>query len=223
MIIKKPDIMPHCPARIVFVGRLSEEKGLKILFQSIVEVKKDIAIELLIIGEGSQESYLRSQAKTLGIADNIKWFGSLRWGPRLFGKIAEADTLVLPSYSEGLPLVTIEGMSQGLVVVASSVGGIPEILDNGRCGILVTPGDAKELADALKLSVTDIGLRRRLIVRGLEQAKKHCLEEQAGLLVKEIRRLVENRQGCNRAYSNNICSVSQTDLGSEDGKGKNIS
>lgn len=195
MIIKKPNITPHCPARIVYVGRLTAEKGLKILLRSIAEVKKDIAVELWIIGEGTLKNHLKSLAEMLGIADNIKWFGSLRWGPQLFEKVSEADTLALPSYSEGLGLVIIEGMGQGLVVVGSSVGGIPEVLDNGRCGILVPPGNAMELAKAIKLSVTDIKLRRSLIEKGLAQAKKHCLESQAGLLIGEIRRLIETKGG----------------------------
>lgn len=190
MIIKKREIFPHCPVRIVFVGRLSAEKGLEVLFQSIAEVKKDIAVEQWIIGRGPLENHLKSLAETLGITDNIKWFGSLRWGEQLFEKIAQADTLVLPSYSEGLPLVTIEGMSQGLLVIGSSVGGIPEILDDGNCGILVPPGNYKKLANAIKLSITDKSLRYRMITLGLKQAHNYCLEEQTGRLVNEIKKMI---------------------------------
>jgi len=195
MIVEKGETSLHCPPRIVFVGRLTAEKGLEILFRSVAEVKKDIAVELWIIGEGPLKSHLQLLAKNLGIADsiNIKWFGHLPWGRQLFERIAQADTLVLPSYSEGLGLVTLEGMSQGLLVIGSSVGGIPEILDNGKCGILVPPGNYKELADAIKLSVTDTSLRDKMITLGLKQAQEHCLEEETGRLVSGIKKLISKK------------------------------
>jgi len=191
MIVENPGILPHHPARIIFVGRLSIEKGLEVLLQAIAEVKKDIAVELWIIGEGPFKSPLKRLAGTLGVTDDIKWLGRLRWGSQLFEKIAEADTLVLPSYSEGLGLVLIEGMSQGLLTIGSSVGGIPEVLDDGKCGILVPPGDYKALAAAIKFSVTNITFRRSLIEKGLAKAKENCLENQAGVLASNIHRLIE--------------------------------
>ena len=176
----------HKPPRVIYVGRLSAEKGLSVLLEAIAKVIKKIRVELWIIGAGPLRNEMEDLADKLGISENLKWFGWLRWGPQLFEKIGQADTLVLPSFSEGLGLVLVEAMSQGLVVVASSVGGIPEILKNGRAGILIPPGNVRELSKAIKLSVTDTSLRDKMITLGLKQTQEHCLEEETGKLVAGI-------------------------------------
>lgn len=190
MIVSDYSSNTHKPPRVVYVGRLSIEKGLLVLLEAIAKVTKKIRVELWIIGAGSLRNEMEDLADKLGISENLKWFGWLRWGPQLFEKIGQADTLVLPSFSEGLGLVLVEAMSQGLVVVASSVGGIPEILEDGQAGILIPPGNVRELSKAIMLSVTDIARRDYFIKKGLLQAQKNSLEKQTGKLVKEISKLI---------------------------------
>lgn len=183
----------HRPPRIVFVGRLSAEKGVFVLLDAISRVLETLPLELWIIGSGDLRQELENSARSLGISESVKWLGWMPWGSALFEKLGQADTLVLPSFSEGLPLVLAEAMSQGLVVVASAVGGIPEILENGEAGILVPPGDVKALASAIRQSVTDTALRRPFIQAGFAQAKKNCLEAQTGLIMDEIQRLIQQK------------------------------
>jgi len=71
--------------------------------------------------------------------------------------LASADVLVLPSYIEGLPVCILEAMAVGVPVVSTTVGGIPEALENGACGTLINPGDVEALADAIVTFLTDWG------------------------------------------------------------------
>jgi glycosyltransferase involved in cell wall biosynthesis len=77
-------------------------------------------------------------------------------------QLARADVFVLSSRSEGLPMAILEAMAAGLPVVATAVGGIPELVADGETGLLVPPGDADALAEALRRLVADPELRRRL-------------------------------------------------------------
>jgi len=191
MIIDTPCFDPHRPARVVYVGRLMPEKGVDTLLRAIAEVVKKMPIELWIVGNGPIKSELELLAKNAGITNSIKWLGYLKWGKELFERIRQCDTLVLPSHTEALGLVTIEGMSQGLVIIGTSVGGIPEILGHGDSGILIPPRDHRKLAEAIEDSILDTKLRKRLITKGLKQAERNCIDNGAGKMAQAISTLIE--------------------------------
>jgi len=151
--------------RLLWVGRLSPEKGLKYLIEALPLVRERVPdVHLTLVGEGSQEEALRSQAEALGVADAISFAG-----PRPHDDIPElmrqADLFVLPSLNEGFGIVLIEAMASGLPIVASDTGGIPEIVEHGRTGVLVPPGESDSLAWAIMEVLRD-GARTTEMVEG---------------------------------------------------------
>jgi glycosyltransferase involved in cell wall biosynthesis len=133
----------------VFTGRLVEVKGLPGLLEAVARVRRDgPPLELALIGDGPLAPALRQLSRRLGIEAGVRLLGA-RSPAEVARWLAAADVFCLPSYSEGCPNVVLEALSCGRPVVASEVGGIPEIV-GGHCGILVPPGDSGALAAALK-------------------------------------------------------------------------
>lgn len=104
--------------------------------------------------------------------------------------LASADMFVLPSVSEGMPVALLEAMARGLAIVATRVGGVPEILTDGVDAVLVEPNDAEALAHAVGLVLDDLGLRRRLGEAAAERARKLADEDVYGRLDKVYAALV---------------------------------
>ena len=145
---------------IGYVGRLSKEKGIEYLIRAgEILKKKNILFKILIVGEGNMRNELESEAYRMGLKDIILFTGFLtdvdRWLPVF-------DVFVLPSMTEGTPLALLEAMLYGIPVVASNVGGVPEIVKSEYNGILVNPGDTKGLADAICLLCENRELRTTL-------------------------------------------------------------
>jgi colanic acid/amylovoran biosynthesis glycosyltransferase len=134
--------------RLIFVGRLSPEKGLAGLLEALSVSKLLSRIDLIIVGDGPLADAARSQAERLGIASNVKFLGRLSEQETL-AEIASSDSLVLPSFMEGLPVVLMEALALGVPVIASRVAGIPELVRDGETGILFDPSHWSQLADAI--------------------------------------------------------------------------
>jgi glycosyltransferase involved in cell wall biosynthesis len=149
------------PVQVVYVGRLSAEKGLPDLLHAWQSVMRrsthDIALRM--IGEGPQFAELQALASALGIDETVEFFGYCNDVPAL---LAEADLFVLPSYAEGNSNAVLEAMSAGLPIVATRLAGTS--LQVGREGarFLVPPGHRDALADALLELVEDERARRKL-------------------------------------------------------------
>lgn len=133
----------------VVLARLEEQKGHAVLFDALAEVRKrGLDFTLAVAGDGSLRGALEERARQLGIESRVHFLGSLDDpGPLL----AAADAFVLPSKWEGLPLALLEAMARSRPVVASAVGGVPEVIEHGENGWLVPPGDVTALAEALEL------------------------------------------------------------------------
>ena len=126
---------------------LREGKGIDVLlraFRRILEAEPQTA--LAIAGDGPLASRLRAQAETLGVAGSVRWLGYREDVPAL---LASFDLFVHPTLFDALPTSVLEAMAAGLPVVASATGGIPEIITDGRDGLLVPPGDDAALAKAV--------------------------------------------------------------------------
>lgn len=188
-IVKSREIFPHNPPRVMYLGRLSSEKGLPVLFKAIAKINKTMPTELHIIGTGPLKQELQELSEKLNISD-IQWYGYVDSGRPLFDALSNGDIFVLPSLSEGLPSVIAEAMSQGLPIVSTSVGGIPEILENGQAGLLVEPSDVDSLALAIEQALTDFQLREKLISKSIEMAHINCVENQMCRVYKQIRTLI---------------------------------
>jgi glycosyltransferase involved in cell wall biosynthesis len=116
-------------------------------------------VRLEIAGSGPEAEALAAQTRSLGIASQVSFLGWRQDLPLLFDRWS---LLLQPSLYEGFPLSVLEAMGSGLPVVASRVGGIPEMVTHGSDGLLVPPADATALADAIQLLLADDELRRSM-------------------------------------------------------------
>jgi glycosyltransferase involved in cell wall biosynthesis len=137
---------------VLFVGHLVPVKALDVLLRAWSMLLKDSSvgahIRLVLIGEGTERDTLEQQARDLGIADRVAFLGP-KPQPEVADWIAAADLLTLPSHNEGSPNVVVEALASGTPVVATRVGGVPDLVDDGANGLLVPAGDAPALAAAL--------------------------------------------------------------------------
>lgn len=140
---------PDLSTDIFLVGTVAElhhVKGLDVLLDAWSEFKKNSEGELIIIGEGQERLYLESSAKIFGISDSVHFLGYVDNARSL---LRGFDLLVMPSRSEGLPYALLEAGSVGLPVVASRVGGIPEVIEDEVSGVLVPPENPTTLLSAI--------------------------------------------------------------------------
>ena len=158
---------------IVCVGRLSPEKGQSGLLEIFASIRRRVVeARLVLIGSGPDEQILRSQADRLGLGDAVQFAGR-RSETDTLEAIAGADILVVSSFMEGLPIVLMEAMAVGTAVIAPRLAGIPELIDDGRNGLLFTPSNWNELEDRIERLLRDESLRARLV----EQARQNIVRE----------------------------------------------
>lgn len=174
--------------RIVHVGRLSAERGVCFLIEALA-ILNDEGIRryvLTIIGSGPEEVALRELVRSLDLEGSVRFAGYISYGPEMIAALDESDLFVLPSLTEGVPKVLIEAMANGLPVIASEVGGIPEIVRNGVEGILVPPGKPDAIAAAVRRMASDELLREMLVRNGLRRAGEFTVERQRAKVLDAI-------------------------------------
>ena len=154
------------PCRLLYVGRLVPEKGLDVLVAAL-DTLTSMPWTLQVVGEGPMQSRVQGAVQRGGWAERVSFAG---WTDDVRPFYQDADLLVLPSRTEGAGLVISEAMSCGVPVLASGVGGIPEVLDHGRTGWLVSPGDSRALAEGLATLIKDGALREVLGARARQEA-----------------------------------------------------
>jgi len=157
---------------LVSVGRLKSPKDFHTLLNALGRLH-GVEYDALIVGDGPDRPELATLLEQLGLGDRVRLCGERDDIPEL---LASADCFVLASRSEGLPMSILEAMAAGLPVVASDVGGVAELVDDGVTGLLVAPRDADRLAEALRRVLADVDLRRRLGAAG-----RRRVEERFGL------------------------------------------
>lgn len=154
---------------VATIGRLSPEKGIRDLVNAVPTILNEFAnIRILIIGEGPEKDNLEKQVIHSGLSDIVLFVGFLSNIEDIY---PELDLIVLPSYTEGLPKVILEALSHGKPVVATSVGGVPEIIISGQTGILVPPRLPESLGKAINNLLSD-------------SAKAKCLGEAGRSLIR---------------------------------------
>lgn len=133
----------------VVAARLEEQKGHDVLLDALAELwKRGLDFTLAVAGGGSLRTALEERTARLGLETRVHFLGTVEdLGPLL----AAADAVVLPSRWEGLPLTLLEAMARARPVIASAVGGVPEVVEHGVNGWLVPAGDVTALADALEM------------------------------------------------------------------------
>ncbi len=151
---------------LVSVARHQPVKGLDVLLAALGLVHREPGcpdFALLLFGEGPDTDALREKARREGIADRVKFLG---YRADVQDVLSGADLFVLPSRAEGFGLAALEAMAAGLPVVASAVGNLPTLMDQGRCGVLVPPEDVPSLAAATLGLLTDPARRATLAALG---------------------------------------------------------
>jgi glycosyltransferase involved in cell wall biosynthesis len=138
------------------VGRLDAVKGQDVLIDALARLP---GVRARLVGSGAEEAALRARAGRIGVADRVELTG---WSDRVGDLLGGVDIYCQPSRYETLGLALVEAMGAGLPCVASATGGIPELLDGGRCGRLVPTGDPAALAAAIGALAADPAARERL-------------------------------------------------------------
>lgn len=145
---------------VAIVASLHERKGHAVLLDALARLAADgVAPLCLAAGTGPEGDALQDRAQRLGVAARVRWLGQVA---DVRSVLAAADVVAMPSLAEGLGVAAIEAMAASRPVVASAVGGLPELIDDGVQGLLVPPGDAAALAAALRRVLGDAALRARL-------------------------------------------------------------
>lgn len=137
------------PLRLLTVGRLHPIKGYEILLRACAQLAREgLPWHLDMVGDGQLLQELKTTASALEIADRISFSGAVEQ-ERIGDHFNEADVLIVSSFMEGIPVVLMEAMSRQIAVVATRVGGIPELVRDGIDGLLVSPGSVQALMHAL--------------------------------------------------------------------------
>jgi glycosyltransferase involved in cell wall biosynthesis len=155
---------------MVSVAVLRKPKGLQYLISALSGVVTSVPdAKLVIVGEGDHGSALREQVADLGLSDSVVFTGARS---DIADLLAMSDVFVLPTLEDVLPTVVAEAMSAGLPVVASDVGGLPEMVVDGETGYLVPPADVVALSEACSLLLQDQEKARKMGMAGRAVAKE---------------------------------------------------
>ncbi len=161
------------PITVLYVGALIPSKGVQDLLQALSSPELE-GVRLVVAGDGLHRSQLMKMAEDLGLGERTEWLGMLPQ-PKVAEVMRSAQVLCLPSYSEGRPNVVNEAMATGLPVVATRIGGIPDMVEERKTALLYSPGDVVSLRAHLRALLEAPELRDRM-----GKAGRHRVE-QAGL------------------------------------------
>jgi glycosyltransferase involved in cell wall biosynthesis len=147
---------------LLFLGRLIAQKGLSLLIDAMAEVVKEYPkTGLLIVGRGKEKEKLREKARKLALNKNVIFPGFIPEGqlPNLY---SSADIFVLPSLWEVLPISLLEALACGIPLLVSDAGGNPEVVENGVNGFIFRRGDTRELAQKMRVLISNPKRRKRM-------------------------------------------------------------
>jgi glycosyltransferase involved in cell wall biosynthesis len=154
---------------VVGLGRLVPIKGFDLLVRALPAVVAQIpSVRVRLVGDGAERRHLEALARSLGVAERLALVGEVF---DVVTHLAAADALAVPSRNEGMGRVIVEAMALRIPVVATAVGGIPDVVNDGECGRLIAPGDVDGLAAALIELGRDEALRRKLGEAGEARAE----------------------------------------------------
>jgi glycosyltransferase involved in cell wall biosynthesis len=173
---------------LIAVGRLVERKGFEHLLGALARLPDDV--RLWIVGDGPLDERLAHRAEELGVASRVRWFG-YRTPAEIAWLLREADCFVLSSLHEGMGIVVQEAMNAGLPVVATNNGGQVDLIAEEHNGLLVRPGDAPALADAIERMHESPETRSRMGTNNRREIRRFESGRNAGEYVEVFRTLLE--------------------------------
>jgi glycosyltransferase involved in cell wall biosynthesis len=189
----RDDACTSATVRVLRVAWLIPSKGIETLIDAAARLMaKGVPISLRIVGKERVSGYqatLEQRATSLGIREAIQFVG---WVPfdRMAAVYDDSDIQVISSLAEGTPRCIVEGMARGVPLVSTNVGGCKDVLEDGTDAVLVEPGDATALADAIARVIDDRDLRLRLISHGYQMAEAATFETRGAAFLRELRQIV---------------------------------
>lgn len=165
----QPDLATEAGQKLLYVGRLAAGKGLPMLFESLVALKSSHPnCRLTVVGDGPDRGNLEALVDELALRDRVTFVGyQSQSDVRKY--LRQVDIFILPSFSEGVPVVLMEAMAAGVPVIATRVGGIGELVDEGVNGYLAIPGDSQSLTQHLDTLLSDPQRRAEFGANGREK------------------------------------------------------
>ncbi len=181
-IEKKPVTPGEGALKLLYVGRLVPEKGVHVAIEATRIVKCQMGVEHLILdiygdGDAGYIEHLRTTIKEHGLEDTVKVKGPLPHEDMIeaYGRYR---ILLVPSiWEEPFGIIILEAFSRGLPVIATRTGGIPEIIEDGKTGLLVPPNDPLEMAKSVKRLSDNPALEKEIISNGIEAIRRHYSDE----------------------------------------------
>jgi glycosyltransferase involved in cell wall biosynthesis len=175
--------------KVLYVGWIITDKGITDLLDAVSilhQTRCDVNLRLVGPAFG-KESYWDTEVEKRGISAQVDFAGAISDRNDLIREFDEASIFVFPSYFEGFPVALLEAITMGLACIGTRVGGVPDILDNGNAGILISPKQPYELAKALKSLLDDADLVRDLSVKAARRAREiynpsECIESYRKLI-----------------------------------------
>ncbi len=161
------------PARqVLFIGRLVAVKGLPFLIEAWARIARQFPeVVLKVVGDGPDRQCLERRTVQLGLADRVVITGN-QSQEQVRAHLRESDLFVMASFAEGVPVVAMESLAAGVPVVATRVGGMTELVEEGVTGLLVPPGNADALAEALAHLLDDAATRQRYGAAGRAKVER---------------------------------------------------
>lgn len=164
------------PLRLIHIGRFNEQKNHEGLLKAFGKIQAQLPDSTLaLIGDGELREAVQNQVRELGLQESVHFLGSRS---DVYPYLKEADIFLLPSKYEGMPMTIIEAMGTGLPVVAAAVGGVPDMLEQEKSGLL-TPCDPDAVAEAVLRLASDAQLRERLGRNARQESRKFSAEYMA--------------------------------------------
>jgi phosphatidyl-myo-inositol dimannoside synthase len=168
---------------ILCVAHLYPRKDVSTLLQAFQNLPRDVSLR--VVGTGPELRRLEREARHLYIADRVSFLGHIPFSS-LVNEYRRATLFCLPSRQEGFGIVFLEAMAAGLPIVAARAAAVPEVIADGECGILVTPGNSEDLASALARLLSDPVERRRLGSAGLARVEQYDAPRIAGQFLEAV-------------------------------------
>ena len=171
---------------LVFAGRLGPQKAVGVLLEALRRISD---VTLVIAGDGPERPTLERRVAELGLDARVRFLGSV---PRetVLRLFRVSDASVLPSAWENFPHTVVEALAVGCPVIATAVGGVPEVVRDGENGLLMPPGDAAALADAIERFFGDASLRERLRGAAARSVEGYSEEAVFSAIEAELRKAV---------------------------------